>query len=168
MKMRNNLIWFKKQQTVLRFFEVLISYVIIPLIAVFTIILLIYIVQNIGGEFWTDNLLEPMIVSYSITIIVVYLLASEIENKFTVLFRRILPKILIPIVIFQVISSLLSLSKTGDYSHSLLCHPVWNICVGGQWVFKLLTCSEKWNCRSLLDWFFYILDSTTSRCFYNK
>ena len=96
-----------------KFFEILISYIIIPLIAVFTIILLVYIIKNIGGEFWSDNLLEPMIVSYSIFVIVVYLLASELENKFTVLFRKILPKVLVPIVVFQIISSLLSLSETG-------------------------------------------------------
>ena len=96
-----------------KFFEILISYIIIPLITVFTIILLVYIIKNIGGEFWSDNLLEPMIVSYSIFVIVVYLLASELENKFTVLFRKILPKVLVPIVVFQIISSLLSLSETG-------------------------------------------------------
>ena len=77
------------------------------------IILLVYIIKNIGGEFWSDNLLEPMIVSYSITVIVVYILASELENKFTALFRKILPKVLVPIVVFQIISSLLSLSETG-------------------------------------------------------
>ena len=96
-----------------KFFAILISYIIIPLIVVFTIILLVYMIKNIGGEFWSDNLLEPMIVSYSISVIVVYLLASELENKFTVLFRKILPKVLVPIVVFQIISSLLSLSETG-------------------------------------------------------
>ena len=96
-----------------KFFELLISYIIIPLIAVFTIILLVYIIKNIGGEFWSDNLLEPLIVSYSIFVIVLYLLASELENRFTVLFRKILPKVLVPIVVFQIISSLLSLSETG-------------------------------------------------------
>ena len=34
-----------------KFFEILISYIIIPLITVFTIILLVYIIKNIGGEF---------------------------------------------------------------------------------------------------------------------
>ena len=72
-----------------KFLEVLISYIIIPLIAVFTLILLIYIIQNIGGEFWTDNLLEPMLVSYAITVILVYILASELENKFAIYFRRL-------------------------------------------------------------------------------
>ncbi|MGG3467068.1 DUF4153 domain-containing protein [Neobacillus pocheonensis] len=96
-----------------KFLEILISYIVIPLIAVFTLILVIYIFKNIGGKFWTDNLLEPMIVSYAITVILVYILASEIENKFTAYFRKIFPKVLIPIVLFQVVSSVISLSDTG-------------------------------------------------------
>ena len=96
-----------------KFLEVLISYIIIPLLAVFTFILLIYIVQNIGGDFWTDNLLEPMLVSYAITVILVYILASEINNRFTEWFRKIFPKILVPIVIFQIVSSILKMSDMG-------------------------------------------------------
>lgn len=94
-----------------KFLEILISYIIIPLTAVFTVILIIYIVTNIGGRFWTDNLLEPMIISYSITVLLIYILASRLENQFALLFRKIFPKVLIPIVIFQTISSIL---KTGD------------------------------------------------------
>jgi len=96
-----------------KFLVVLLSYIIIPLIAVFTIILLTYILRNITGEFWTDNLLEPMLVSYAITVIIVYILVSEIENKFTLWFRRIFPKVLVPIVLFQIISSIMSLADTG-------------------------------------------------------
>lgn len=96
-----------------KFLEILISYILIPLIAVFTLILVLYILKNIGGEFWTDNLLEPMLVSYAITVILVYILASEIENKFTLLFRKIFPKVLVPIVLFQIVSSFLTLGDTG-------------------------------------------------------
>lgn len=96
-----------------KFLEILISYIVIPLLSVFTLILVIYLVKNIGGEFWSDNLLEPMIVSYSITVILVYILASDIENKFTTLFRKIFPKILVPIVALQIIASFITLSDTG-------------------------------------------------------
>jgi hypothetical protein len=96
-----------------KFLEILISYIMIPLIAVFTLILVLYIFKNIGGEFWADNLLEPMLVSYAITVILVYILASEIENKFTVFFRKVFPKLLVPIVIFQIISSSITLTDTG-------------------------------------------------------
>lgn len=96
-----------------KFLEILISYIIIPLISVFTIILLIYIIRNIGGKFWTDNLLEPMLVSYSIAVILLYVLSSRLENKFSQFFRRIFPKVLVPIVLFQIISSVMSLGDTG-------------------------------------------------------
>ncbi len=91
----------------------LISYVVIPITAVFTIILLLYIIINIRGEFWTDNLMEPMLVSYSITVIVVYLLASTIHHSFAKYFRRIFPKVLIPLVLFQTVSSILKISEAG-------------------------------------------------------
>ncbi|MDD2568885.1 MAG: DUF4153 domain-containing protein [Clostridia bacterium] len=96
-----------------KFLEILISYIIIPLVAVFTVILLIYIVLNIGSKFWTDNLLEPMLISYAITVILVYILASRLENKFALWFRKIFPKVLVPIVIFQIVSSIISLGDTG-------------------------------------------------------
>jgi hypothetical protein len=74
-----------------KFLEILISYIIIPLVSVFTIILLIYMIRNIGKGFWSNNLLEPMIVVYSIIVIIVYILASRLNNRFAVLFRRIFP-----------------------------------------------------------------------------
>lgn len=96
-----------------RFLEILISYIIIPLVSVFTIILVVYILRNIGGSFWTDNLLEPMLVSYAITVILIYILASRLLNRFALYFRRVFPKVLVPIVIFQIIASFLSLGDTG-------------------------------------------------------
>lgn len=96
-----------------KYLEILISYIIIPLATVFTLILTVYIVINIGSEFWTDNLLEPMIVSYSITVILVYILASNLENRFAVFFRKIFPKVLVPIVVFQTIASIMRVQDVG-------------------------------------------------------
>lgn len=92
---------------------ILISYIIIPLTAVYTIILLLYVILNIRGDFWTENLLEPMLVSYAIIVIIVYILASTIENKFSHLFRKIFPKVLLPIVLFQTIASILKINEMG-------------------------------------------------------
>ncbi len=101
----------EKMTTPGKFLESLISYVIIPITAVFTIILLLYIILNITGEFWTDNLMEPLLVSYSITVIIVYLLSSTIQNPFARYFRMIFPKVLVPVVLFETISAIL---KTGE------------------------------------------------------
>lgn len=96
-----------------RTLEVLISYIIIPLTALYTIILLVYVLLNITGEFWTKNLMEPLLVSYAITVIIVYILASTVENKFAHFFRVIFPKVLIPIVLFQTIASILKINEMG-------------------------------------------------------
>src|SRR5690606_20333630 len=92
---------------------ILISYIIIPLTAVYTVILLAYVLLNIRGDFWTNNLLEPMLVSYAITVILVYILASSIENQFAVLFRKVFPKVLIPIVLLQTVASILRIGEMG-------------------------------------------------------
>lgn len=93
--------------------NVLISYIIIPLSAVYTVILLVYVLLNIRGDFWTKNLLEPLLVSYAVTVILVYILASNIENKFASYFRKIFPKVLLPIVFFQTIASALKIQDAG-------------------------------------------------------
>ena len=96
-----------------KFLEVLLSYIIIPLVAIFTVVLLIYIALNIGGSFWTDNLLEPMLISYAITVIGVTLLTMGLNNRFASLFRLIFPKALIPIALFQTIASVRLMTETG-------------------------------------------------------
>ncbi|MCZ2259889.1 DUF4153 domain-containing protein [Sporosarcina sp. G11-34] len=95
------------------YLSILISYIIIPLTALYTVILLAYILLNIGGDFWTKNLLEPLLVSYAITVIVVYILASHLDNKFAHFFRKVFPKVLIPIVLFQTIASIVKISEMG-------------------------------------------------------
>ena len=105
--------YIKKMITPNKLLISLITYVVIPITEVFTVILLLYIVINIREEFWTDNLMEPLLVSYSITVIVVYLLASTIQHSFAKYFRRIFPKVLIPLVLFQTVSSILKISEAG-------------------------------------------------------
>lgn len=93
--------------------RVLISYIIIPLTAVYTVILLAYVLLNVSGDFWTRNLLEPLLVSYSITVIIVYILSSHLDNKFAHFFRKVFPKVLVPIVLFQTIASILKIGEMG-------------------------------------------------------
>ncbi len=100
-----------KASTPARFLVNLITFVIIPVTAVFTIILLLYLILNIAGNFWSENLLEPMLMSYSIGGIIIYLLASRIDNKIARCFRLIFPKILVIVVLFQTMSSI---AKTGE------------------------------------------------------
>lgn len=96
-----------------KMFHILISYLIIPLTMIYTIILLMYVLLNITGDFWENNLLEPMLVSYAILVILVYFLASSLDNPVVTVFKNLFPKILIPIVLFQTIASILKIGDIG-------------------------------------------------------
>lgn len=115
-----------------RFLEVLLSYIVIPLTAVFTVILVLYIALNISGPFWNDNLLEPLLVSYAVTVIVVTVLTAGLDNRFAVYFRRIFPKVMIPVVAFQIVSSTLLLRETGvtHTRYFVILFGVFAICSG--------------------------------------
>lgn len=98
---------------VTKFLKILINYIVIPLIGIYTFILVAYILLNIRGEFWTDNLLEPMLISYTIIIMIVYLVASNMSEPIANYFRKIFPKIMIPIVVFQTIASVMKIREMG-------------------------------------------------------
>ncbi len=103
----------KRSTSCPKFLERLISYIIVPLTAIFTIILLIYILMNIRSGFWKDDLIEPMLVAYSITVIVVCVLTGTLKNRFASLFRLIFPKVLILLVALQMAASVMKIQDTG-------------------------------------------------------
>lgn len=96
-----------------RIMNVLLTYIIIPIVMIFTVILVLYILMNIGQDFWVNNLLEPMLVSYSITVILVMLLIGRLDNKIAEWFRLVFPKILFVIVLLQTIASIIQISEKG-------------------------------------------------------
>lgn len=99
--------------SVSKLFNGLFSYVIIPLSAVFTVILFIYLIINIRSDFWSDNLLEPLLVSYSVETIIVYVLACNLSSPIAKWYNKIIPNILIPIVLLQTVSSILKINELG-------------------------------------------------------
>lgn len=96
-----------------RFLEILISYITIPLIAVFTLVLLAYCIKIGVTMKWPSGELGPMVLSYSAIGIILYILASRLENRFAIWYQRVFPKILIPIVIMQLISVYIRLHDYG-------------------------------------------------------
>lgn len=105
----------KDKQAILvpKFLEILISYIIMPLLAAYSLILLLYIVSNLGGQFWNNNLLEPLLVSYVIIGFIILFLSERIESKSAVIFNKSFPKILLVIAMLQTIASLLKINQFG-------------------------------------------------------
>ncbi|MGO4942375.1 DUF4153 domain-containing protein [Ruoffia tabacinasalis] len=100
--------------TVPRFLEVLLKYIIIPITLIYTSILIVYLLINISGSFWTNNLLEPLLVSYAIISFIIYLLSFNLQpNKYISLYQQWFPKVMVPIVLFQTLASILRIETNG-------------------------------------------------------
>lgn len=93
--------------------KTLLNYILIPLISIYSLVLLTYILLNLGGELWKDNLLEPMLISYIVMVLLLYLLASNLSGKLSSFFRKVFPKLLIGIVLFQLTASFLKINELG-------------------------------------------------------
>ena len=96
-----------------RFLEILVSYIAIPLVAAFTLVLISYFVKIGITRVWPTGHLGPMILGYSSAGLIIYILASRLENRFAVLYQRIFPKVLVPVVVMQLISVYIRLNAYG-------------------------------------------------------
>ncbi|NLI92843.1 MAG: DUF4153 domain-containing protein [Peptococcaceae bacterium] len=96
-----------------RFLEILVSYIAIPLVATYTLVLLAYFIKILVTFRWPSGQLGPMVLVYSAAGLLIFVLASLLENRFAMLYRKIFPKALIPIVIMQMISVAIRLRAYG-------------------------------------------------------
>ncbi|ADY55877.1 hypothetical protein Sgly_1579 [Syntrophobotulus glycolicus DSM 8271] len=93
--------------------KILISYIVIPLIAAYSLVLIAYFVKMLVTSVWPSGQLGPMILAYSVVGLMVVVLASHLEDKFASAYRRIFPKVLILMVIMQLISAYIRLDAYG-------------------------------------------------------
>ena len=100
-----------KDEEPARILEVLLSYVIVPLTMVYAVILVIYIALHFTD--WSENLLEPLLVSFATTVLIVYFLTYLLDNTLTKWFRLIFPKVLIVIVLYQLVVSIMKIGEAG-------------------------------------------------------
>jgi len=96
-----------------RVLEILVSYIVIPLITVFSAVLIVYFIKILFTGIWPVGQVGPMVLGYSAVGLFIYILGSNLDNKFTVLFRRLFPLVLIPLVIMQLVSSYIRIDAYG-------------------------------------------------------
>lgn len=84
---------------------VLVDYIVVPLILIFSGLLVAYIGANITGEFWLDSLIEPMLISYVAVGFITLFLTEQSTKQWVRLFNRYFPYLLLVIAVFQSISS---------------------------------------------------------------
>ncbi len=95
------------------FLEILVSYIAIPLAAVYTMVFAAYFLKILVTFKWPAGQLGGMVLAYAAAGLIIYILASPLENRFAALYRRLFPFFLIPIVIMQLISVGIRLNAYG-------------------------------------------------------
>lgn len=86
--------------------KLLLTYIVIPLIAIYTFILYLYFCKILLTKKWPKGLVSHLVLWYStISVGIIFLLDPIIEeNKIARIFKKIFPKIVLPILIMMFIS----------------------------------------------------------------
>lgn len=95
------------------FLDKLIRYIFIPIMAIYTLLLVLYIVSNLTSVFFKDNLLEGLILAYAINGWTLLILADLMENKMIALFKKVFPFFLIFVIAFQMLSTFREIQLVG-------------------------------------------------------
>lgn len=96
-----------------KFLHHLISYILVPIMAILTAIIVAYILTNIGGAFFAENILEGLLLNYTISGWILLIIADQIDNKMVRAFKKIFPISLLFVIIFQMISTFLQIREVG-------------------------------------------------------
>ncbi|WP_243109365.1 DUF4153 domain-containing protein [Anaerophilus nitritogenes] len=115
-----------------KFLDILVSNIAIPLISIYTLVLIAYFLKILFTLTWPSGQVGPMVLIYSIAGILIFVLSSLLENRFVLFYRKIFPKILIPIVIMQLISVGIRLNTYGvtESRYYIAIFGVFSIIVG--------------------------------------
>lgn len=103
----------QKSENYPKFLEILVSYISIPLITAYTLVLLAYFVKILITTNWPSGQVGIMVLIYSAAGLIIFILSSLLSNRFAELYRLIFPKVLIPIVLMQLVSVGIRLNAYG-------------------------------------------------------
>lgn len=115
-----------------RVLEILVAQIAIPLVAAYTLVLLSYFIKiGVTGD-WPIGQLGPMVLAYSAAGLLLFILASRLQGRMAVTYRRVFPKVLTPIVVMQLISVYIRLSAYGitESRYYLTLFGVFSLLVG--------------------------------------
>ena len=96
-----------------KFLHHLITYILIPIMAIYTVLLVMYILTNLSNGFFEENLLEPLLLTYAINGWILLILADRIKNNLAQWFSKIFPILLIFVLVFQMISTYKQIQEVG-------------------------------------------------------
>lgn len=93
--------------------DILVSNITIPLITIFSLVLIIYFIKILVTGVWPVGQVGPMVLGYSAAGYFIYILSSNLNNKIALYYRKVFPLVLIPLVLMQLVSSYIRIDAYG-------------------------------------------------------
>ncbi len=93
--------------------EILVSNIMIPLISIFSVVLIVYFLKILITGIWPVGQVGPMVLGYSATGYFIYILSSNLDNRFSLMYRKTFPAVLIPLAAMQLVSSYIRVEAYG-------------------------------------------------------
>lgn len=96
-----------------KFAEVLISYILIPVITAFTFVFLGYATKILITWNWPSNQFAKYALFYTLAGLYTYIISAALENNFCRFYRKWFPRILIPVLLLQTIAIFIRIGAYG-------------------------------------------------------
>jgi len=122
-----------------KLFEILLLYIVMPLITVYTSILYIYFVKILITRLWPEGLVAHLVLWYaSISIIVLFFISPLRKNKWVSSFIHWLPRTLIPLLLMMYVAIGIRINNYGvtENRYFVVVLGLWSIGIVLYYIFK--------------------------------
>ena len=126
-----------------KFLNILFIYILLPVLGIYTAILLIYFLKNIS-HFWQDSLIGPLLISYLIAGWLLLFLIETLSHPLVTSFKKYFPPVLMLITLLQTVATLTETYQFGltdaSYFQTLFL------------LFSFIATLIYWWRHQLIDW----------------
>lgn len=111
--------------------KILITYIVIPLLCIYTLILYIYLGKILVTSNWPQGIVSHLILWYSVIsiIVLIYIYPIHKENKILTLFYKIFPIVILPVYVMMFISINIRINQYGltENRYLVVLLGIWSI-----------------------------------------
>lgn len=124
--------YFEERRDLPKFLRILVSTIAIPLISIYTLVLVAYFIKIVFTRQCPVGQLGPMILGYSIAGLVLFILSSNLENRIAKGYILVFPKALVLVVLVQMVSIGIRLVAYGftESRYYLMLFAVYSLSMG--------------------------------------
>lgn len=112
-----------------KFLQILLLYIVLPLLTVYTAILYAYFIKIIVTRFWPAGIVSHLVLWYSLisTVVIFFIYLLKEDNAWANIFIKYLPKLILPLLLMMFVAMGIRINAYGVTENRYL------VMVGGLW-----------------------------------